>query len=156
MTPELAAVFWALALFEVKHFLCDYVLQSEYMWRNKGFYGHPGGFIHAGIHAAGSLVPVLVLTQSPLLIAELLIAEFAVHYHCDWLKEQKIDCPVVDHYTLWTQRQFSVRHGVADPNRLWPRMSDAIHPGAQGHLAFYRELAPLFDLPRFFPWEQAE
>ncbi|MCX5660087.1 MAG: SGNH/GDSL hydrolase family protein [Planctomycetota bacterium] len=69
---------------------------------------------------------------------------------------REIDCPVVDHYTLWTQRQFSVRHGVADPNRLWPRMSDAIHPGAQGHLAFYRELAPLFDLPWFFPWEQAE
>lgn len=65
-------------------------------------------------------------------------------------------CAVVDHHTLWTQRVFSVRHGVADPNRLWLRMSDAIHPGPQGHLAFFRELAPLFDVPRHFPWEQVD
>ncbi len=88
MNPEMAAVFWALALFEVKHHLCDYALQTEYQWRHKGIYGHPGGFIHAGIHVAGSVAPVLLLSLSPFLVAGLLIAEFLVHYHCDWLKEQ--------------------------------------------------------------------
>ncbi len=67
----------------------------------------------------------------------------------------ELDCAVVDHYTLWRERQFKVMHAVADPTGLWPRMGDAIHPGWQGHLAFYRELAPLFDLPLYFPWEEA-
>lgn len=62
-------------------------------------------------------------------------------------------CPVCDHYMAWTSRAFAACLPVADPNGLWPRMSDAIHPGALGHLAFYRELAPLFDLPPHFPWE---
>jgi acyl-CoA thioesterase-1 len=62
-------------------------------------------------------------------------------------------CLVCDHYAAWTARAFAARHPVADPNGLWPRMSDAIHPGPLGHLAFFRELAPLFDLPAYFPWE---
>ncbi len=65
----------------------------------------------------------------------------------------ELHCPVVDHYTAWTQRRFHVPHPVADPTGLWPRMGDAIHPGALGHLAFFRELAPLFRVPRYFPWE---
>jgi lysophospholipase L1-like esterase len=65
-------------------------------------------------------------------------------------------CAVVDHYTLWTTRSFSVKHPVADPTGLWPRMGDAIHPGYLGHLAFFRELAPLFDVPAYFPWEERE
>ena len=66
---------------------------------------------------------------------------------------KELGCPVVDHYRLWTEHEFPLTLPVADPNRLWPRMSDAIHPGALGHLAFFRELAPLFDLPARFPWE---
>ena len=66
---------------------------------------------------------------------------------------EELGCPVVDHYRLWTEHEFPATLPVADPNRLWPRMSDAIHPGALGHLVFFRELAPLFDLPGRFPWE---
>jgi hypothetical protein len=33
-------------------------------------------------------------------------------------------------------------------------MADAIHPGAQGQLAFFRELAPLFGVAPYFPWEE--
>ena len=69
---------------------------------------------------------------------------------------RELDCAVVDHYTLWTQRTFGVKHPVADPTGLWPRMGDAIHPGRLGHLAFFRELAPLFEVPRYFPWEEVD
>jgi hypothetical protein len=31
--------------------------------------------------------------------------------------------------------------------------SDVSHPGPAGHLAFYRELAPCFDLPAKLSWE---
>lgn len=65
----------------------------------------------------------------------------------------ELDCPVVDHYTLWTTQQFHVKHPVADPTGLWPRMADAIHPGALGHLIFFRELAPVFEVSPVFPWE---
>ena len=88
MSPGLALVFWCLALFEAKHFLCDYVLQTRYQYLNKGIYGHPGGLIHAGIHAAGSIGPVLILTDAYWLVSALIAVEFAVHYHTDWLKEQ--------------------------------------------------------------------
>jgi len=65
----------------------------------------------------------------------------------------ELHCPVVDHYTLWTTKVYHVPNPVADPQGLWLRMNDAIHPSAQGHLAFYRELAPLFHLSPTFPWE---
>jgi lysophospholipase L1-like esterase len=63
------------------------------------------------------------------------------------------DCPVVDHYSLWAGYTCTVRHRVADPNGLWPRMSDGAHPGPLGHLCFLRELAPFFEVPPYFPWE---
>jgi lysophospholipase L1-like esterase len=66
----------------------------------------------------------------------------------------ELDCAVVDHYTLWTKKRFSVKHPVADPTGLWPRMADAIHPGHLGHLAFFHELAPLFEVAPYFPWEE--
>lgn len=69
---------------------------------------------------------------------------------------KELNCPVVDHYTLWTAMEFPPTLPVANPNTLWLRMSDAIHPGYQGHLVFFRELAPFFEVPKYFPWEEAE
>ena len=42
------------ALLLVKHFVCDFVVQTPYQIMNKGRYGHPGGLLHAGIHAAAT------------------------------------------------------------------------------------------------------
>ncbi|MBI4028575.1 MAG: SGNH/GDSL hydrolase family protein [Verrucomicrobia bacterium] len=67
---------------------------------------------------------------------------------------KELDCPVVDHYTLWMQAENRDQRLPQPTNHLWMRMSDAIHPGALGHLYFYRELAPLFDLPLAFAWEK--
>jgi len=86
MTAGMALLLWSLALFQAKHFLCDFVLQTAYLYRNKGIYGHPAGFIHAGLHALGSLPAILVLTRAPGLAAGLVATEFVVHYHVDWLK----------------------------------------------------------------------
>jgi len=68
----------------------------------------------------------------------------------------ELGCPVVDHYTLWKAKTFDVPQAVADPQALWPRMGDAIHPGYLGHLAFFRELAPLFGVATYFPWEEVD
>ena len=64
---------------------------------------------------------------------------------------RELGCPVVDHYALWSQLPETI--AAESPNHLWMRMSDAFHPNQLGHLIFYRELAPWFDLPRHFPWE---
>lgn len=86
LSPGVSLLLWSLCLFEVKHFLCDFVLQTAYLYRNKGIYGHPAGFIHAGLHAVGSLPAILLLSRQPGLIALLVVAEFLIHYHVDWLK----------------------------------------------------------------------
>lgn len=69
---------------------------------------------------------------------------------------KELGCPVVDHYQLWAQKKFDVKHPVADPTGLWPRMGDAIHPGWLGHVAFFRALAPQFGVPTYFPWEDVD
>ena len=64
-------------------------------------------------------------------------------------------CAVVDHYTSWKKLEALSGTKAEDPNNLWLYMSDPIHPGPLGHLAFFRELAPLFRVPPGFPWEPA-
>lgn len=88
MDSRVALVFWSAVLFELKHFICDFVLQTAYQYRNKGIYGHPGGLLHAGLHMTGSLPAVLVFHPSVGFAAAILLGEFFVHYHIDWSKEQ--------------------------------------------------------------------
>jgi lysophospholipase L1-like esterase len=67
---------------------------------------------------------------------------------------KELNVPVVDHYTSWIKADAShAGPPCANPNKLWMRMSDATHPGPAGHLAFYRDLAPFFDLPARLSWE---
>jgi len=65
MSPAITLLLASLALFEVKHFLCDFVLQTAYLYRHKGIYGHPAGFIHAGLHALNSLPAMLLIGSAP-------------------------------------------------------------------------------------------
>ncbi|HWA29955.1 MAG TPA: DUF3307 domain-containing protein [Rhizomicrobium sp.] len=79
-------VLLALVVFQIKHFICDFLLQNSYQIRNKGVYLHTGGLIHAGLHALGSIPALLIVTQIPWVIAGLIAAEFVIHYHTDWAK----------------------------------------------------------------------
>ncbi len=81
----------ALAVLMFKHMLADFYLQTPYQFLNKGTYGHPGGFVHAGIHVVLTPLVYLVLLPSSLLLAgAIALGEFAVHYHIDWFKEQVV------------------------------------------------------------------
>ena len=88
MTEPVQLVLAALLVLQFKHFVADFVLQTPYQFLNKGKYGHPGGLIHAGIHATGSLLAFLVITPSLRLGAAIVIGEFIAHYHIDWMKER--------------------------------------------------------------------
>jgi Protein of unknown function (DUF3307) len=79
----------ALVYLAGKHALADFFLQTKYQWANKGRYGHPGGILHALIHAALS-APILLMLPPPSSSYGIAVlgAEFVAHYHCDWLKEK--------------------------------------------------------------------
>jgi len=88
MSPEL----FLLTLFIVKHFVCDFPLQTVWMATNKGTYGHRAGLAHVGVHALGTFFALSVFSQTteiffnpdPFLM--ILFFEAGVHYHMDWFK----------------------------------------------------------------------
>jgi Protein of unknown function (DUF3307) len=82
----------ALAYLLIKHMIADFFLQTEFQWRNKGAYGHPGGLLHVAIHAALTLPVFLIIRPPTWIIATLvLLAELLVHYHVDWLKDRIVN-----------------------------------------------------------------
>ena len=75
-----------LVLFQVKHFVADYLVQPGWMLRGKGDMRQPGGYAHAGVHAIGSLPALLVAAPGTSEVAALVAVEFAVHYTIDFSK----------------------------------------------------------------------
>lgn len=71
---------------ETKHYLADYFLQPSWIIAGKGDFRQPGGYAHAGIHAALTGVVLLVAGTSMPLLASILLAEFVVHYLLDYGK----------------------------------------------------------------------
>lgn len=79
-------ILWSMLAFQLKHYLCDFLLQTYDQIRFKGKYLHPAGLLHAGLHMLGSVPALLVLTWAPVTIVVLVVAEFLIHYHTDWAK----------------------------------------------------------------------
>ena len=67
------------------------------------------------------------------------------------------NCAIADHYKMWKEVKFSTVQlfdkEFSYQYKLWPRMANSTHPGPLGHLVFYRELAPFFEIPDRFAWE---
>jgi hypothetical protein len=81
-------VFILLALFGIKHFIADFVMQYDYMLREKGIYGAEGGMHHAAVHAALTLFILVFFAHSANDIIFLSLADGIIHYHVDWAKQQ--------------------------------------------------------------------
>lgn len=86
MTVSLTTVLTLFVVLQIKHFICDFPLQTRYQVVNKGTYLHPGGILHAGIHAIGTLPVFLIVTPTLIVGAAILVGEFLIHYHLDWGK----------------------------------------------------------------------
>ncbi len=57
----MTAIFFGLLIgLEIKHYVADYFLQPGWMLGGKGDFRKPGGYAHAGIHAALSFLVLLV------------------------------------------------------------------------------------------------
>lgn len=71
---------------QFKHFVADYLLQSPWILGGKGDLRQPGGYVHAGLHAVGSLPVYFVAGLGGLAIVALVASEFVIHYVIDYAK----------------------------------------------------------------------
>ena len=90
MTDPVHVLIAIFAVLQIKHFICDYPLQTLYQLRNKGTYFHPGGIIHSGVHATMTMAAFLIAPPGWALGIGIVVGEFLLHYHIDWSKEQLI------------------------------------------------------------------
>lgn len=79
-------IFIALGLLFVKHWIADFVIQSDWQVSQKGIYGAWGGIIHSGIH--GLMTTIILCFFLPYIYGAILIGVFdaLVHYHTDFVK----------------------------------------------------------------------
>ena len=86
MTAQVQAVLLLLCLFQVKHMLADFFLQTPKMLEGRDSYLHAGRARHALVHAAGSVLCFWIV-GTPLLFTGLAVAaEWLAHFHIDWGK----------------------------------------------------------------------
>lgn len=86
MVTSYSTLLILLCLFQLKHMLADYFLQTRAMLEGRSEYVHIGRFVHAGVHAAGSLIALVLVGSSIMLILPMVLVEWAVHFHIDWGK----------------------------------------------------------------------
>jgi hypothetical protein len=80
-------VLWLVTALLVKHFVCDYVLQFQYMLDEKGKLFTQGGVHHAMFHALGTYL-VFSWFTTPLDAYGLAMLDGVIHYFVDYLKAQ--------------------------------------------------------------------
>lgn len=85
--PSALSILVLVFLFQLKHAICDGMLQTRWMLTEKGVYGKPGGLAHAGLHLLGSFIALLVFGTGLAIALALAIADAIVHYHIDFFKE---------------------------------------------------------------------
>jgi hypothetical protein len=81
-------VFVLLALFGIKHFIADYLMQFPYMLNEKGIYGATGGVHHSLVHASWTFLILVFFVGNADVIIALAAVDFFVHYHVDFIKQQ--------------------------------------------------------------------
>ena len=78
-------IFIILTLLFVKHFIVDFVLQTNEHVLNKGIYGAWKGIEHSLQQGIGTLICLVLFI--PFWVALALAAiDFLIHYHVDWGK----------------------------------------------------------------------
>jgi hypothetical protein len=71
-------------LLGAKHFVADFIWQTDKMVMEKGTYGASGGLAHSAIH--GGLTWLCLAWLNPIVAIFPAVFDFLVHYHVDWAK----------------------------------------------------------------------
>jgi len=67
----------------LKHFIVDFLLQTPYMYLNKGTFGHPGGILHASLHGAATFCVLLVCGVTLQIALGWFVFDAVIHYFVD-------------------------------------------------------------------------
>ena len=81
---NIQAMLIVLLLLQIKHFVADFVLQTERMVAEKGTYGAKYGIYHSLVQALGTMIAFGWM--HPILGVATGFLDFLAHYHIDWLK----------------------------------------------------------------------
>jgi hypothetical protein len=81
-------IFFLLFLFQIKHFICDYYLQSQAQIKTKGQYGNLVGLGHTLEHVIGTMIILMpfLFVEFPVGLMILALFDGLIHYHCDYIK----------------------------------------------------------------------
>ena len=74
-----------LTLLFFKHYVVDFILQTDDMVAHKGIYGDPIGIDHSLYHAMATLM-ILMLFTFPIWALILALLDGLLHYHIDYVK----------------------------------------------------------------------
>jgi len=100
---ELQAVLLVFFILQIKHFVADFVLQTDQMVKEKGIYGARYGIYHSLIQSAGTFIAFAWM--HPLLGVVTAFLDFLAHYHIDWAKiniNKKYNYTPADHkFWFW-------------------------------------------------------
>lgn len=86
MPDTLGTVLILICLLQVKHMFADYFLQTPKMLCGRSAYFHMGRAQHAGIHALGSAIALLIVGSHVWVLFALIAVEWVLHFHIDWGK----------------------------------------------------------------------
>lgn len=77
-----------LVLLQIKHWLIDFVFQSNIEIASKGIYGDFHGVMHSIKHGVGTVIVVIIIAGGNFVFfaAILGLIDAALHYHIDWIK----------------------------------------------------------------------
>lgn len=77
-------IFLLMLLLQTKHFVIDFLWQTQDEVMHKGIYGNKIGAMHSFKHAVATFLIFGML--SPTKSAVLALLDFILHYHIDWAK----------------------------------------------------------------------
>jgi hypothetical protein len=89
-----------LALLFIKHYLADFVLQTDDMVRGKAIYGNLDGINHSLVHVNFTLWISYALTLNATLALVLSLIDGIIHYHVDWAK-MNFGCRDITNKLFW-------------------------------------------------------
>lgn len=92
MPDHVATVLILILLLELKHMFADFYLQTQKMLSGRCDYLHMGRAQHAAIHAAGSVLVLLLMGCPSWFLIIIPIVEWVAHYHIDFWKGHHTHC----------------------------------------------------------------
>jgi len=81
---SLQAALLVLFFLQIKHFLADFVWQTDRMIVDKGIYGARYGIYHSLVQSAGTFLAFAWIHPALGTVASFI--DFLAHYHIDWAK----------------------------------------------------------------------